>query len=286
MLQAANQQALNSSFQVDFSSQLHVDLSGVTGLTGVSSRELSLVQAEINSAGLTGTAQVQSQTQAEVTLSLPPLLSQPLHVIELNGAEYVSEDGTQWHVVGAGQSGLAGGLGSAAGGSLTNLRSELRSWGQDLRNSATVTNLGNTEINGSQVDHLRTNLSGAAMSQVLSQVLSSVASQLTSSAPALSSELPLIEQLLQFTEVKADSYVLTSSGKLDRASLAVGLKLDLSTLSTLAPAGAGLPGGTASLTYAGAANFSAYGQNFNIQKPSQIVAGPLPTPSGLASALS
>jgi len=92
--------------------------------------------------------------------------------------------------------------------------------------------------------------------------------------------------LLQFTQVKSDSYVVASTGQLARTDITVGLNLDLWALSDLAPGQSGLPTGSVSMTLSFFGNFSDYGKDFNIQKPSDIVSGPLPIPSGLTGALS
>jgi hypothetical protein len=286
VLEAANTKALSGSFQVAFSARLHVDLSQVTGLTGVTPGELSLAQDEINGARLRGTAEVQSQQQMEMTFTISPVMAQAWHLILVDGSEYISEDGSTWYKLRSGESGFAAGVGSTAGGELRHLKQELKSWGQDLHRSASVTNLGKTEIGGEQVRHLETTVPGPAMNHLLSQILSQVATDLGSSAPSLSGDLPALEQLLDFTRVRADSYVLTATGQLARASIDVDLTLDLSPLSPLAPGATGLPSGSASLVFTTTENFGKYGQSFNIQKPSHVASGPLPTPSGLSGALS
>ena len=282
ILQAANEQALSSSFQLAFTAQVQVDLSRVTGLTGVASGDLSLAQAEINSARFSGVIQVQSQKQFELSFTLSPLLTRAWHVIDLNGSEYISENGTQWHTVPSGQSGLAG----VAGGSLSNLKAEAKSWGQDLRSAATVTNLGKSTIGGAQVEQIQTTIAGSDLNHSLATILGDVATQLGSEGASLNAELPAIERLLQFTQVKSDSYVVASTGQLARTDITVGLNLDLGALSELAPGQSGLPTGSVSMTLSVFGNFSDYGKDFNIQKPSDIVSGPLPTPSGLTGALS
>lgn len=286
ILKAANTQALNNSFQLDFTSRLQVDLGSVTPPSGMAPGELGLAQAEINAARLQGTIEVQSEKQFEMTFTLSPLLAQPWHLIDLNGQEYISEDGSQWHAVVSGQSGLAGGLGGAAGGGLSHLKAEVKSWGQQLRQAATVSNLGTSGTGSGRAEHLQTTVSGAALNQSLSQILSGVATQLGSAGSSLNRELPAIERLLQFSGVTSNSYVLTSNGELARSDLTVGLQLNLAALADLAPGQSGLPGGSMTMTFSFAGKFGKYGQNFNIHKPSHIVPGPLPTPSGLAGALS
>lgn len=284
ILDAANQQALGTSFEMNFTTQLHVGLSGVTGLSGTIGHELSVAQAEINSAELQGVVEFQTKTQFELTFTLSPLLDQPWHLIDLDGTEYLSNNGTEWHTV-SGGSGVAGDVGGAASGGLGNLKAELQTWGQELRGSATVSNLGDSELDGAKVDHVETTVSGAALDKALAQALAGVATKLGSAAPSLSGDVPALEQLLQFNSIKVDSYVLTSSGKLARTDVAVGLTLDLSALSTLAPDKADLPGGSVAITFNAGADFSDFGKDFGIAKPSDIVAGPLPTPSGLGGAL-
>jgi len=280
ILQAANQQALGSSFQMTFTSQLQVHLHGVTA-TGVASGELSLVQAEIDSARLRGVIQLQSPTQFEMSFTLTPLLTQTWHVLDLSGKEYISENGTQWHTV----SNLKSSAASSSGG-LSNLKAEVKSWGQALRSEATVTNLGKTTISSNQVEHLQTTLTGSDLNHSLAGILGQVAGQLGTAGSSLSADLPAVEKLLQFTSVKEDSYVRTSTGQLARVHLTVGLSLDLSELSSLAPGQLGLPAGSASMTFTSTGNFSDYSKDFGLQKPSNIVPGPLPTPNGLAGALS
>ena len=284
ILDAANQQALGTSFEMSFTSNIHVDLSGVSGLSGVSAGELGLIQAEINSAELQGVVDFQSQKLFELSFSLSPILDQTWHLVDLDGTRYISENGTQWHTV-EGASGLASGVGGAASGGLSNLRAELQTWGQELHSSATVTNLGNRELNGAEVDHVQTSVTGPALNHALAQGLSGLATQLGTAEPSLSGDVPAIEQLLQLNSAKVDSYVGTSSGRLARTNISVGMTLDLAALSALAPAKSNLPSGSISMTINATGNFSDYGKDFGIHKPSDIVAGPLPTPSGLGDAL-
>lgn len=282
ILQAANTQALSSSFQVAFTGQLQLDLSHVTPPTGVSAGELALVQAEVDSARLSAVMEVQSPTEFEMSFTLTPLLTQTWRVLDLNGSEYITENGTQWHSVVTPQATKAG----VSAGSLGNLKTEVKSWGKELRNSATVTKLGTTTIAGNQVEHIQTSIAGSSLNSSMAGILGDAVGALGSEGAALNSALPAIEGLLQFTQVTTDSYVLTSTGQLDRTDITVGLNLNLAELATLAPGETGLPTGTASMTLSFSGNFSDYGKSFGLQKPSDIVAGPLPTPSGLASALS
>lgn len=284
ILDAANQQALSTSFEMSFTSNVQVDLSGVSGLSGVTAGELGLAQAEINSAELQGVVDFQSQKLFELSFSLSPILDQTWHLIDLDGTRYISENGTQWHIV-TGDSGLAGGVGGAASGGLGNLKAEVQTWGQELHSSATVTKLGDSELNGVEVDHVQTSAAGPALNHALAQVLSGLATQLGTAEPSLNGDVPALEQLLQFNSAKVDSYVGTASGQLARMDISVGMTLELSALSALAPDKSDLPSGSISMTFNSTGNFSDYGKDFGIQKPSDIVAGPLPTPSGLGDAL-
>lgn len=278
VLQAANQRALAGSFQVAFSGQLQVDLSGVTPPAGVTAGELSLVQSAINSTELTGVAQVQNSKEVSLTVSLKPLLTQTWHVLYLAGSEYISDNGTQWHEVPASSSS------KAAAGDAGQYKSDFKTWGDDLRNDVTVTKLGTTTIAGEQVEHIQTAISGANLNQALATILSQALGGLGSQGASLKSDLPAIEGLIQFTQVKSDSYVLTSDGDLVRTDVTAGLTIDLSQLAALDPAQPGLPTGSVPITATFTANFSDYGQDFNLSKPSHIVAGPVPAPSGLGSA--
>jgi hypothetical protein len=284
ILDSANQQALGTSFAMSFTSTVQVDLSNVSGLSGVSSGELSLAQAEINSSVLEGMVDFQSQKLFELSFTLSPLLDQTWHLIDLDGTRYLSENGTQWHTL-KGDSGLAGGVGGAASGGLSNLKAELQTWGQELHSSSTVSNLGDSQLNGAEVDHVQTSVTGPALNHALSQVLGGLVTDLGTAQPALSQDVPAIEELLQFTSTRVDSYVLTATGQLDRTDVSVGMDLDLSALPTLVPDTADLPTGSISMTFNSTGNFSDYGKDFGISKPSDIVAGPLPTPSGLGGLL-
>lgn len=286
ILQAANTQALNSSFQVAFTGRLQVDLSGVSATAGLTSAELALIQDEINTAQLTGVAEIQSSKAMELSFTLSPLLTQTWHELYLNGSEYLSENGTQWYsVTDAASSGAQKSAAGAASSALGNLKAEIKSLGLELNSSATVTKLGTTAIGGSQVEHLETTISGPNLDHALASMLGDVASDLGTEGATLNSELPAIEGLLQFTQVKTDSYVLTSTGQLARTDETVGLNLNLSELATLVPGETGLPTGKVPMRLSLSGNFSDYGKDFGLQKPSHIVAGPPPTPSGLAGVL-
>ena len=282
ILQAANTRALSSSFQVAFTGQLQVDLSGVSASAGVTSGELALLQTAINSTELNVVMQVQSPEQFELSFTLSPLLTQTWRVLDLDGSKYISENGTQWYSVASGKSSAAG-LGPSG---LSTLKTEIKSWGKDLANSATVTKLGTTTIGGNQVEHLQTTIAGSSLNQSMPGILGDVVGALGSEGASLNADLPAIEGMLQFTQAKTDSYILTSTGQLARTDVTFGLNLNLAELSTLVPSATGLPTGTVPMTLSFEGNFSDYGKSFGLQKPSNIVAGPLPTPSGLAGALS
>lgn len=286
ILQAANTQALNSSFQIAFTGQLQVNLSGVSASAGLTSTELALIQDEINTAQLTGVAQIQSSNAMEFSFTLSPLLTQTWHELYLNGSEYISENGTQWYSeTAAGSSAAQKSAAGAASNGLGNLKTAIKSLGQQLNSSATVTKLGTTTIGGNQVEHLETTISGPNLNHALASMLGDVTADLGTEGAALNSELPAIEGLLQFTQVKTDSYVLTSTGQLARTDETVAVNLNLSELATLVPGQTGLPTGTVPMTLSLSGNFSDYGKDFGLQKPSHIVAGPVPTPSGLAGVL-
>ncbi|MGC1184459.1 MAG: hypothetical protein WBA31_04805 [Candidatus Dormiibacterota bacterium] len=278
VLQAANQRALDGSFQVNFSGHLQVDLSAVTPPAGVTAGEMGLIQAAINSAELTGVALVQSPKDVSLTFNLSPLISQSWHVLDLNGSEYISENGSQWHRVTA-----PSGSSKTNSGDPGQLKADFKSWGLELQKDATVIKLANTSIAGQPVEHLQTTLSGSDLNQGIRGILGQAVGSLGSEGASVQSELPAIEGLLQFSQVKADSYVLTSNGDLDRTVVTSGLTLNLSQLSTLDPGQSGLPSGTAPMTTSMTADFGNYGKNFDLRKPSDIVAGPLPTPTGLGA---
>ncbi len=281
ILQAANSTVLGGSFEMTFSAHLQADLSHVTGLSGVNATELAVIQDEINAATLQGTVEYQGPQDLEATFSLPPLLTSPWHVIDLNGVEYVSEDGSHWYQ--AAKSSSSQVLG---GQTLSGLRAEFKTWGQQLKGSSQVVNLGVSTVGGVRIDHLQSTVPAAALNTFMSQALSGVLSKLPSSTPKLGGDLTAIEQLIRFTGARGDSYVRTDNGRLARATSTVGMDLELGALSLLAPKQSGLPSGYASLTFDFAGNLSDYGQTFNIQKPSQVLPGSPPTPSGLGGALS
>ncbi|HEY6537747.1 MAG TPA: hypothetical protein VI138_01750 [Candidatus Dormibacteraeota bacterium] len=277
ILQAANQEALSGSFQMAFSGQLHVNLSGLTA-PGVSAGELDLIQAEINAARLTGTGQVDTKKKDfEISFTLTPLLTQSFHVLYLAGTEYVSENGTTWYLE------KATTPSASAAGSLGKFKAAFKSWGQDLRHQATVTNLGQTTIDGQSADHLQTTVSGADLNQAFATFLGQVVGDLGSQASSVSGELPALEALFQFGQATSNSYVLDGSGELARTSVASAMTLNLGELAKLVPSQSGLPTGSVPLTFSFSSDFSDYGKSFDLVKPSHIAPGPLPTPDGLGA---
>ncbi|MGH7691452.1 MAG: hypothetical protein ACREOA_01925 [Candidatus Dormibacteria bacterium] len=277
ILTAADQKALASSFEATFTGQLQVNLSGVKPSAGTSSDELALLQTEINAARLNGVIQFQSKHAVEVSVSLSPLLAQTLRVLDLDGNEYVFEDG-KWYA--SSQTGSAGASAPAAGG----LKAEIKSLESQLTKQAVVTNLGETQLAGQSVDHLRSTLSGSAANAAFAQMLSGMASQVGASATPYLAKLPAIESMLQFGQSSSDSYVLNSTGQLARTTVTWPMTINLAELATLLPTTTGLPSGSASLTFSFAANFSDYGKDFNLQKPSQLTPGVPPDPAGGLSA--
>ncbi|MGH7611582.1 MAG: hypothetical protein ACREN4_06150 [Candidatus Dormibacteria bacterium] len=277
ILAAANSITLGQSFQVNFSAQMSVDLSHVKGLGSVTQSELDLIQSEISAARLEGTVQMQNSSTIEGTLTLPPLLKTPVHLIDLDGAGYISYDGTHWYQ----QSASAG-----TGATLQKLRGQFQTWGKQLQGQAQVVNKGDTTFDGTSVDHLQTTVPGAALNTFMAQEIAGLSAVLPTLGPQQSSEIKALEQLIQFTGETGDTYVNTANGHLVHASGTTTLDLQLGALALLAPGQSGLPSGYAGITFTVSGDFSDWGQQFNIQKPGHVLPGLPPAPSGLSGSLS
>lgn len=280
LLSNANTTALATSFRAQFEGTLHLTTTGVSGLPASSASQLQRAQFELNSARIRGTIEYQSPTTFEISYSFPPVLSQPLQVIDVAGAEYASVNGTQWHSVSSAAVGRSGQLPSQ----FANLPSQLKSLGLNANGATTITNLGATTVNGVAVDHLRSVVSAAGLDKIFSGALSALSSGTGSSS--LGSEATVLAQLIHFDSAQADTYISTSTNLPVQESASGGMSFNLAALALLA-GGQGAPiRGTLSFAFGFSVSYGDYGSHFSIAKPADVVAGPLPTPQSGLSALS
>ena len=271
LLSSANSSATHTSLSASFELKASVSLTGASGLSSSELQELHVLETDLNSADLTGAVDVQDSSHVEGSLSLTPLLSQPVRFIEVSGVEYINYDGGGWHRAGSAQGGSA-----ALPSSPASIPSFALSLGNLAKHETTVTNLGPTTLDGSAVDHLRAVVSGPGLDKILQAALGDLGTANISSAQA--SELA---SLIQFGRAQGDSYLLTSSGLPMQESGSAQLSLNLSTLSLLDPRQAAVTG-IVNLNFSGRVDFSHYGANFAIAAPTTVAAGPAKMPPGLS----
>lgn len=279
LLSNANTTALATSFKAQFQGTLHLTTTGVTGLPTASAAQLQQVQSELNSATVRGTIEYQGPKTFEVTYSFPPVLSQPLEVIDVAGAEYASIDGTHWHAVSTS---------SVGGGQLpsqfANLPSQLKTLGLNAKGATTITNLGSTTLNGVAVDHVRAVVSATGLDRIFSGALSTLGSG--SGSSSLGAEATILAQLIHFDSAQADTYISTSTNLPEQESASGGMSFNLAALSLLSGGQDAHIAGTVAFGFGFTVSYGDYGAHFSIAKPGDVVAGPLPTPKLGISALS
>jgi hypothetical protein len=271
LLSSANSSAAHTSFAASFELQAKLGLTGVSGLPSSELEQLQKLQTKLNSADLSGAVEYQDSSQLEGKLSLNPLLSQPVSFIYVSGVEYVDYDSGGWQQVEP-----VRGASIAIAPSPAAVPSWALGLGTLAKQETKVTDLGQTTIEGSSVDHLRAVVSGAGLAKIFQATLTDLPSSKVSSAEA--SELA---GLIQFGQAEADSYLLTSSGLPMQESASGQLSLNLAALSLLDP---GQPAvtGTVTLSFTGKVDFSRYGASFGITAPANVASGPAKLPSGLS----
>ncbi len=277
LLGTANTSAFGTSFQATFKAGVNVTISGVNGLPAASLQPLTKLQQELNASPLSGTIDFQSPTEFRIIYSLPGLLPAPLQLIEVGGGAYASLDGSHWYLLGAPP------LGSSQGVQLpsqvANLPSELKSLGTLGKGVATVTNMGTESRDGIQVDQLRVVVSGAGLSQIVSGAAGALGS---GASPSTGAQISGLSQLLQFNQATGDIYIATKTHLPQQESLSAGVTVNLGALGLLAPSQTPAPQGTIGVSLNFAVDYGQYGASFSIQKPTDILPGPLPLPSSLS----
>ncbi|MHB8323825.1 MAG: hypothetical protein ACYDEA_02980 [Candidatus Dormibacteria bacterium] len=278
LVSAANTSAFGTSFQATFKAGVNVTISGVNGLPAPSLQHLTRVQQQLNAYPLGGTVDFQSPTEFRITWSLPGFLPAPLQVIEVGGSAYASLDGSHWYLMGAPPPGS--GPGWQLPFHAANLPSELKSLGTPAR-GVTVRNMGTESRDGIQVDQFRVVVSGAG----LAQILSGAAGALDSGAsPATGAEIAGLSQILQFDQATGEIYIATKTHLPQQESLSGSTSINLGALGLLVPGQTPAPQGTIGVSLNLAVDYGRYGASFSIQKPTDILPGPLPLPSSLSQA--
>jgi hypothetical protein len=271
LLSSANSSAAHTSFAATIEAQAKLGLIGVSGLPSSELQQLQKLQTELNSADLSGTVEYQDSSLLEGNLAVAPLLSQPVSFIDVSGVEYVEYGSGVWQQVEPVH---------GASISLAPSPAAIPSWALGLgalaKQETKVTNLGNSTIDGSSVDHLRAVVSGVGLEKIFQATLADL-----SSSNVSSTEAAALAGLIQFGQAEADTYLLTSSGLPKQESASAQLSLNLAALSLLNP---GQPAvtGTVTLSLSGKVEFSRYGASFGITAPAKVAAGPAKLPSGLS----
>ncbi len=267
LLGASNTAALGTSFSASFTGGVSVNLAGVKGLPSTMQQQLTKAASLLNGATLKGTLEFQSSGSAELTYTMPPLLSETVTVLEVGGAGYYSLNGTQWY-----SGAPAGGTGSGQlPTGLSKLRSQLQQLSSELSSAAKVTDLGSGgQINGVETEHLEAVISGSGLDGILSNAISQLGSGGGSPGAA---GLGGLGALTTFGQTRIDSWVATTSHLPQKMTASSSLTVDLGALSLLAPGSAPTVSGSAAFGLSFSAEFGRYGANFGLSKPAQVLPG-------------
>lgn len=276
VLSSSNSAALGTSFQATFNVKMAASAVGVAGLPAATEQQIEHAATTLNGLDVQGTLDFQSPTTFEISYSMPPLVSQQIHLLRVGGSSYISTNGTQWYALAS----AGGGAGSVpAPSKLSNLKSQLLKLGDAAKSATHVTNLGDTKLNGVTVDHLRATVTGAGLDAAVGKALAGAA---TSSAGGGAS-LAILDQMLRFGTTTADSWVAVASHLPQRVSASSSAKLDLGAFGSLLGGSSGSKvGGTISMSGSFTVDFGRYGANFSLAKPSQVLSGSPQLPTSLS----
>ena len=268
----AARQLAQADFRFSLAGQFTIDASQVQGIPAKDRPMLAMLSQALR---LDMLGEVASPHLWRVTVSLPPLLAQPITEEMVGGKVYVSRDGVHFQAAAAPTSSSPAGGNSVRG--LTSIYSQL----------GHVRDLGTVRVDGQRLEHLQVTVDTARLMQQVQRRLSSTASPGGPLAPFTRAAISAIH----FTTYRVDEYLAPSNGRPDRLTLHIGLGLDLSQLRSAmhslpgaagsAAAGSDM-GGTLGLTLTLQLHLFDYGSHFAITKPSQITPGPAAgTGSGL-----
>lgn len=276
LLSSSNSAAMGTSFQVVFDMKLSASAVGLSGLPAATEQQIQKAASSLNGVDVKGTLEFQSPTTFEMTYTMAPLAPQEIYLLRAGGGSYISTNGRQWYSLAA----VAGsGAGVPAPSKLSNLKSQLLQIGKAAKAASHVTNLGDSKLNGVTVDHLRATVTGAGLDSVMGQALAGAA---TSSASGGAS-LAVLDQMLRFGTTTADSWVAVASHLPQRVSATSSVKLDLGALGALLGGASGTKvSGSISMGGTFTANFSRYGADFGLAKPTSVLPGAPQLPSSLS----
>lgn len=254
--------ALGTSFEAGYTATLSVALKGVSGLPPAAQQQLQQAVTKASGSAVTGTILYQADGTYEVTWSAPALMPETIHLLRVGGRRYVSLDGTQWYAVGSGPA-------AARPGGTGGLQTQLRRLLSTLRSATRVTDLGSGgEVNGVATEHLRAQVPGSALGAALSGAIASLGKAAGPPAGAA-----MLSQLLTFGATTVDGWVATSSHLPQRLTASSSATLDLGALALLGPSGTPAVTGSASLGLEMAVDFSHFGADFGLTKPTNVLPG-------------
>jgi hypothetical protein len=216
----ATQKSQSTSLRYDLTATLHVDASK---LTGVSAAELGKL-AGVQTVTVTASAEQESTTRQRVTLTLK--LGTETHtatLITYDGQIYYSLDGGGFEA-GAAPKRLSGGLGAVL--------SQPAGYVDSLPG---FQDKGTTQQDGLSVEKYEAVIDQSLIGKLFAAALAHRSGQASSAAPPqLATMLQgFLQQLVHVDSGAADVYVRASDGRLDRATVATALTVDLANLGPL-----------------------------------------------------
>ncbi len=260
----AARQLTTAGFRFSLSGQLALNTSQ---LQGVPAKDMPMLAMIGRALRLEVVGEVAGRHQWRLTVSMPPLLSQPITEESVGGQVYVSHDGVHFQERSASpSSSTSGGVPSLRG--MTSMYSQ---FGQ-------VRDLGMTRMDGLRLEHLRVTVNTERLMQAVERHLTAGAGPGSNLAPFARG----LVSAIHFTTYQVDEYVNPSNGRPDQLTLHMGLALDLNQLRSVMRS---LPGASASGAAAPAAegslgvtitvqmHISDYGAHFTITKPAHVTPG-------------
>ncbi|HUY61669.1 MAG TPA: hypothetical protein VMW49_07300 [Candidatus Dormibacteraeota bacterium] len=261
----AAKQLTKADFRFSLSGQFGLD---VSKLKGMPANDLPMMTMVGRALRLDVLGEVAAPGQWRLTVSMPPLLAQPITEEMVGGQVYVSHDGVHFQERSAPPSPST----PAGGNSMRGLTSIYSQLGQ-------VRDLGVTRMDGLRLEHLQITVNTERLMQTVERHFAAAARPGSNLAPFARGVLSAVH----FTTYRVDEYLNPSSGRPDRLVLHIALVLDLTQLRSVmhSLAGAGASGGatpdvggTLGVNLTVQMHLFDYGAHIVITKPSQVTPGP------------
>jgi len=233
IIKVSAQQAQQNSLRFDLTAKIGIDTSHLGAAAG------NLPGLLAGGIQLNGHGEQESAQRERLSMSLAPLLAQPIVAVLYDGTAYVALDGTHFTSVGSLKQ-LTGGFGTTPG----DLKDYLGSLGS-------VSDLGTTQLDGMTVEHLRAGIDKSYLDKALS-----------------GAQGQQLRQFIDFQGGTVDAYVVPQTGRLDRVNAHIALTFNLSALFGAIGGQAAPPqGGNLGVTVDYSVHLFDYGASITITRP-------------------